>query len=239
MVRSEAGRKGSSVGADGGSPTATESAPTRDGDGVGALAPRRRWSASRKRDVVLRLLRGEPLDAVSREIGVDVYRLERWKTRALASPKLGLKERASAPLAAELEAAKRRIGERSMENELLRSRARAASAASLCRCGGRDDEPNNLRDHGAALRLSGCVARGSGRAQRSTPSGLACSVHERLTVHATRGPTAALSDAQLLPAIRRDLAYRTPLEPARSTTYATLPSTNLCPRNRVRYTTPY
>ena len=94
--------------------------------GSGALAPGQRWSASRKRDVVLRLLRGEPLDPVSREVGVEVYRLERWKTRALAGLELGLKEQAGEPLAAELDAAKRHIGELSMENELLRSRARAA-----------------------------------------------------------------------------------------------------------------
>ena len=37
--------------------------------GSGGLAPGQRWSASRKRDVVLRLLCGEPLDAVSREVG--------------------------------------------------------------------------------------------------------------------------------------------------------------------------
>ena len=93
--------------------------------GSGALVPGQRWSASRKRDVVLRLLRGEPLDAVSRELGVEVYRLERWKVRALAL-ELGLKEQAGEPLAAELDAAKRHIGELSMDNELLRSRARAA-----------------------------------------------------------------------------------------------------------------
>ena len=94
--------------------------------GSGALAPGQRWSASRKRDVVLRLLRGEPLDAVSREVGVEVYRLERWKARALAGLELGLKEQAGEPLAAELDAAKGHIGELSMDNELLRSRARAA-----------------------------------------------------------------------------------------------------------------
>ena len=98
------------------------SAPT----GSGALAPGQRWSASRKRDVVLRLLRSEPLDAVSREVGVEVYRLERWKVRALAGLERGLKEQAGEPLAAELDAAKRHIGELSMDNELLRSRARAA-----------------------------------------------------------------------------------------------------------------
>ena len=61
--------------------------------GSGALAPGQRWSASRKRDVVLRLLRGESLDAVSREVGVEVYRLEAWKARALAGMELGLKAR--------------------------------------------------------------------------------------------------------------------------------------------------
>ncbi len=60
--------------------------------GSGALAPGQRWSASRKRDVVLRLLRGESLDVVSREVGVELYRLETWKARALAGLELGLKD---------------------------------------------------------------------------------------------------------------------------------------------------
>ena len=68
--------------------------------GSGALAPGQRWSASRKRDVVLWLLRGESLDAVSREVGVEVYRLEAWKARALAGIELGLKAQAGEPLAA-------------------------------------------------------------------------------------------------------------------------------------------
>ena len=94
--------------------------------GAGGLAPGQRWSASRKRDVVLRLLRGESLDAVSREVGLELYRLEAWQARALAGLELGLKEQAGEPLAAELDTAKRHIGELSMEIELLRERARAA-----------------------------------------------------------------------------------------------------------------
>ena len=92
----------------------------------GALAPGQRWSASRKRDVVLRLLRGESLDTVSREVGVELYRLEAWQAQALTGLEFGLKEQAGEPLAAELDAAKRHIGELSMEIELLRERARAA-----------------------------------------------------------------------------------------------------------------
>ena len=65
-------------------------------------------------------------DVLSREVGVEIYRLEAWKARALAGLELGLKAQAGEPLAAELDAAKRHIGELSMDNELLRERARAA-----------------------------------------------------------------------------------------------------------------
>ena len=75
---------------------------------------------------MLRLLRGESLDAVSREVGLEVYRLEAWQARALGGLELGLKAQAGEPLAAELDAAKRHIGELSMEIELLRERARGA-----------------------------------------------------------------------------------------------------------------
>lgn len=86
---------------------------------TGALAPGQRWSVGRKREVVLRLLRGEPLDQVSRELGVEVARLERWRERALTSMEEGLRERGDSPVERELEEAKTRIGELSMENELL------------------------------------------------------------------------------------------------------------------------
>ena len=94
--------------------------------GAGPLAPGQRWSTGRKRDVVLRLLRGESLDALSREVGVEIYRLEDWRERALAGLELGLKDRQGEPVAEALDAAKRHIGELSMEIELLRERARAA-----------------------------------------------------------------------------------------------------------------
>ena len=86
----------------------------------GALGPKQRWSARRKREVVLRLLSGEPLEAVSRAVGVEVYRLEQWRERALSGMDLAMKDRAGDPLLDELDTAKRHIGELSMENELLR-----------------------------------------------------------------------------------------------------------------------
>jgi transposase len=68
------------------------------------------------------LLRGELLDDVSREIGVEVYRLERWRDKALAAMDACLKERTDDdPLQVGLDAAHRRVGELSIENELLRA----------------------------------------------------------------------------------------------------------------------
>src|SRR3954469_12149707 len=81
-----------------------------------------RWSAARKREIVLRLLRGESLDAVSREIGVEPYRLGRWRDKGLGALDAGLKERANDDrFQAGLDAAHKRGGELSMENELLRA----------------------------------------------------------------------------------------------------------------------
>ena len=86
----------------------------------GALGPKERWSVRRKREVVLRLLRGEPANTLSRELGVEIYRLEQWREHALLGIDEALKDRTGDPLEAELDAAKRHIGELSMENELLR-----------------------------------------------------------------------------------------------------------------------
>jgi len=52
-----------------------------------------RWSAQRKMELVLRLLRGEPLDAVSRESQVPAHELERWKRVFLDAGGRGLKNR--------------------------------------------------------------------------------------------------------------------------------------------------
>lgn len=86
----------------------------------GPLGPNQRWSARRKRDTVLRLLQGEPLDAVSREVGVEIYRLETWRNQALDGMESALKKRDGDPLAEELKAAKQHIGELTMEVDILR-----------------------------------------------------------------------------------------------------------------------
>jgi transposase len=68
------------------------------------------------------LLRGESVTALSRELGVEIYRLEEWRSRALSGLESSLRERGDDPLQRELDAALKRIGEITMENELLRVR---------------------------------------------------------------------------------------------------------------------
>jgi transposase len=89
---------------------------------IGPLAPGQRWSVGRKREVVLRLLRGESVELLSRELGVPIYKLEQWREKADAALDGALKERESDLASGELAAAMQRIGELSMEVELLRAR---------------------------------------------------------------------------------------------------------------------
>src|SRR6201996_6126849 len=75
-----------------------------------------------EREAVLRLLRGEAAEDLSRELGVPLYKLEHWRQKAEAALDGALKERETDAVTAELATAMQRIGELSMENELLRSR---------------------------------------------------------------------------------------------------------------------
>lgn len=91
----------------------------------GPVGPKGRWSKKRKAEVVIRILRGEPLDSLSRELGVEIYRLEEWRDKALAGMEASLQRREGDPLQVELDQAMRKIGELAMENELLRKRCEA------------------------------------------------------------------------------------------------------------------
>src|SRR5213080_4935234 len=76
-----------------------------------------RWSASRKTELVLRLLRGEALEAVSRESQVPAHELESWKRVFLEQGTRGLKTR-SDPEERDLTLARAKIGELMMRLEL-------------------------------------------------------------------------------------------------------------------------
>lgn len=52
-----------------------------------------RWSARRKEEVVLRLLRGEGLDALARETGQAAGAISGWREAFLAAGREGLKSR--------------------------------------------------------------------------------------------------------------------------------------------------
>ena len=86
------------------------------------LAPGQRWSAGREREGVLRLLRGEAAELPSRELGLPMFKLEQWRQKAEAALDGALKEREADPADGQLAAAMQRIGELSMEVELLRAR---------------------------------------------------------------------------------------------------------------------
>ena len=77
-----------------------------------------RWSAQRKMDVVLRLLRGEDLGGVSREDQVPAPELENWRRVFLEGGGSGLKRRSGDPLERELDRTRAKLGEVMMRLEL-------------------------------------------------------------------------------------------------------------------------
>ena len=80
-----------------------------------------RWSARRKEELVLRLLRGESLDLLARESGQPAGRISRWREGFLATGRDGLKARPTAPEEHELRQAQRKIGAQAIEIDTLRA----------------------------------------------------------------------------------------------------------------------
>lgn len=118
-VVSEGGRSPSTLSPGQAPPAAFMPVPTPK---IGPLAPGQRWSLARKREVVLRLLRGESAEMLSRELGLPMFKLGQWRQKAEAALEGALKEREADAADGQLGAAMQRIGELSMENELLRAR---------------------------------------------------------------------------------------------------------------------
>ncbi len=79
-----------------------------------------RWSARRKEEVVLRLLRGESLDALARETGQAAGTISGWREEFLAAGREGLKSRPRPVEDGALADAQRKIGELAMDNDILR-----------------------------------------------------------------------------------------------------------------------
>ena len=89
---------------------------------AGPLGLGQRWTVARKREVVLRLLRDEPVQLLSRQLGVEIFRLEQWREKAIGGIDASLKQRKGDPVQAELDSAMKRIGELTMQVELLEAR---------------------------------------------------------------------------------------------------------------------
>lgn len=112
-----------------GSPGAPEGARRATAGDPGERVDRGRFSSQRKMESVIRLLRGEDLDALSRELGVTGATLGEWREKFVAAGQSGLKSRPEDERDDEIRRLQAKIGEITMENELLRDRARAAEAA--------------------------------------------------------------------------------------------------------------
>jgi hypothetical protein len=80
-----------------------------------------RWSSARKAEVVLRMLKGESLDALSRELGITAARLAQWRDTGLAALQGGLKSRDGDERDAEIARLRAKVGELMMDNELYRA----------------------------------------------------------------------------------------------------------------------
>lgn len=95
----------------------TGAAPTGRGE-------RGRFSSGRKMETVLRLLRGEALDALSRELGVAASTISGWKEAFLAAGQSGLKSREADPHQEENARLKGIIGDLTLRLEIHRQAER-------------------------------------------------------------------------------------------------------------------
>ena len=86
---------------------------------------RGRFSSQRKTATVLRLLRGEDLEFVSRELGVTAATLSGWRDAFLAGGQAALKSRPTDDRDDDIARLRAKVGELTMNNELLTQRCRA------------------------------------------------------------------------------------------------------------------
>jgi hypothetical protein len=111
-----------------------ERSRTAGGDkSAGGPLPRR-FSAKRKLQAVSRLMRGEPLELVARELNVTAARLSSWRDQALLAAEAALKERERDARDDEIVRLKGKVGAMTMEIELLYDKiARLEGGAPLAR----------------------------------------------------------------------------------------------------------
>jgi len=94
---------------------------TEEGSTNGWKKPER-FSARQKTEVVLRLLRGEALDLLSRELGIPAARLATWREVFLAAGQEALKKQPLDSRDREIGRLRAKLGEATMDMELLREK---------------------------------------------------------------------------------------------------------------------
>ena len=88
---------------------------------AGPLGLGQRWTVARKREVVLRLLREAGATSVA-PVGRRDLPAEQWREKAIGGIDASLKQRKGDPVQAELDSAMKRIGELTMQVELLEAK---------------------------------------------------------------------------------------------------------------------
>jgi hypothetical protein len=89
---------------------------------------RQRMSARRKQAAVLRLLGGEDLELLSRQLGVTAAELSGWREAFLAAGEAVLKSRPADIRDAEIGRLKQKVGDLTMANELLEAKIERLAA---------------------------------------------------------------------------------------------------------------
>ena len=94
-------------------------AETPDIGAPGAPVRERRMTAKRKQEAVLRVLRGEPLETVARELRVTAADLSQWRDGFLEAGAASLKSRSRDDRDDRIAQLQAKLGEVTMDNELL------------------------------------------------------------------------------------------------------------------------
>jgi hypothetical protein len=86
------------------------------------MTKKKRRTAKLKTEIVLKHLKGEPLEILCREYKVSASEITKWKTRFMSAGSVSLKSTVTSVDHKELERAKRLLGEQAMEIEILKKR---------------------------------------------------------------------------------------------------------------------
>ena len=116
------------------------------------------FSARQKTEVVLRLLRGEALDLLSRALGIPAARLTTWREAFLDAGQEALKTQPLNSCNVRLADCAKSWASRPWKLRCCVRRLDGWRPAALYRPGGRDDEPGHLALHGQAV-WPGAVCR--------------------------------------------------------------------------------